>query len=622
MCGIAGVIGQFSGLEAQGMVQSMVSALAHRGPDDRGINSWTAGRNVVCFGHTRLSILDLSAAGHQPMTEPSGRYWTVFNGEIYNLPELHQLLDPERRLFRTSSDTEAILHAYDRWSLGAFQRFRGMFAFALLDTHARQVHLVRDPLGIKPLYYHASANGLLFASEVRALLATGHVPRRLDCDSVPHFLSCGWVGKESSAVADIRLLQPGQVLTVDFSGDRIQWRTATYESVFDVPQEGVLRDDRDECAGHMRHLLEQSVKAHLQSDVPVGLFLSGGIDSTALLHLMREAGREPPKTFTVVFSEAAFSEQKIARQVAQHYGAEHHELNLSELDLLNELPNALAAMDQPTMDGVNTFVVAKAAAATGLKVALSGLGSDELFAGYQSFRRVRWARMVAGVPLPVRAAVAGCGRRMMNRPPYDKVWDLATSPCTPGATYFISRQLFGSSEIAKLMLRGWAPNEETNSDLSADDINEISRLEMSGYMTGLLLRDTDSMSMASSLEVRVPFVDKMVVRHALRLPGSWKVASSKPKVFLLESMRGAIPAYVWDRPKMGFVFPFDRWMRSSLRDQVETTLDNSQLAESVGLRPKAVLAVWNSFLKGFVKFSKPWSLFVLLRWCERHGVSI
>jgi asparagine synthase (glutamine-hydrolysing) len=621
MCGIAGAIGRF-GSEGGAVVQSMVSALAHRGPDDSGTHTWTVGSNVVALGHTRLSILDLSSAGHQPMFVHSGRYWIVFNGEIYNFQELRKLLDPQDVLFHSASDTEAILHAYHRWSNEAFRTFRGMFAFALVDRDQHKVHLVRDPFGIKPLYYHVTGDRLLFASEVNALLSSGAVPRRIDENGIRHFLDCGWVGNSATLISGVQMLQPGHMLTVDISPAKsMTWDVTRYERESDV-SDNLTKSDSNESTAHMLHLLEQSVKYHLVSDVPVGLFLSGGIDSTALLHLMHQSGCIIPKTFTVVFAEKDFTEGEFARQVANHYDTEHREIDLSESDLLPQLPAALAAMDQPTMDGVNTYVIARAVRSAGVKVALSGLGADELFAGYPSFRRARWAQLIAKVPLSLRATMANGGRALLRGAGFLKLWDLVASDCTAEAAYRISRRLFASPEIDTLVSGRTPVRELAPALFFADPINEVSRLEMDGYMTGLLLRDTDFMSMASSLEVRVPFIDKAVVRHALQMPGGWKLAGNRPKPLLLESMRGAIPDYVWNRKKMGFVFPFDKWMRSALRHQVEETLTDKRLAEAVGLESKAVHQVWRRFLAGSVRWSQPWSLFVLLRWCERQRVSI
>jgi asparagine synthase (glutamine-hydrolysing) len=621
MCGIAGAIGGFSPGIADQIVRSMAAALTHRGPDDSGSCCWVLDPHVVALGNTRLSILDLSAAGHQPMAEQSGRYSTVFNGEIYNFKELRKLLDPENCRFRTSSDTEVILHAYHRWSEKAFQAFRGMFAFALLDRTARKVYLVRDPLGIKPLYFHISGGKVLFASEVQALLASGAIERRIETEAVSHFLSYGWVGGSNTAIAGIKLLQPGQMLSVDLGRETINCKLSTYAA--SIPVVARASDsDRNEASAHMFHLLAQSVKCHLTSDVPVGLFLSGGIDSTVLLHLMREAGCARPKTFTVAFADKRFNENQIAKQIARRYEAEHHNVEIGESSLLADLPCALTAMDQPTMDGVNTFVIAKAVRSAGVKVALSGLGGDELFAGYPSFRRARWARRAAKIPPRLRGAIgASCRRAKLTRR-QEKAWHLLESDCTPLATYRISRRLFGPAEINSLI-----PGTAVLDDLapfpsSGDDVNDISRLELTGYMTGLLLRDTDFMSMANSLEVRVPFIDRAVVDHALRLPGHWKLAPSVSKALLLDAMKGALPSYVWKRPKMGFVIPFELWMRTSLRAWIEETFGNRRLAAALGFSTQGLEELWRAFLKGHIRWSKPWSLFVLLRWCELQRACI
>jgi len=621
MCGIAGVAGSFSKTEADQIAQMMVSNMKHRGPDDHGVCTFAADPHVVSLGNTRLSILDPSPAGHQPMTEHSGRYWTVFNGEIYNFQELRRMLDPAERIFRTSSDTEAILEAFSRWSFKSFGMLRGMFAFALYDTEKRLLHLVRDQLGIKPLYYYTESDRIYFASEIRTLLATGNIRARLRPEAVPGFLSCGWVPGPHTMISGVEMLQPGQCLTVDMSRDEIKWEVSAYEEA--SPCESILLEaERNENVGHLHHLIEQSVKSHMVSDVPVGLFLSGGIDSTAILHFMERVGNSRPQTFTVVFSEEGFSEREYASKVAQRYGAEHREIELNESQLLEEMPAALNAMDQPTMDGVNTFVVAKAVSEAGIKVALSGLGGDELFAGYPSFRRARLAQFAAAVPRPARSALATLGRQVMRGPGFQKSWDLLSSDCTPASVYRISRQLFDEREIPMLAPRGEFLNEALLPTFSEDPINEMSHLEMKGYMTNRLLRESDLMIMASSIEVRVPFVDTVLIRHVLRLSGRWKTRGWLPKPLLLDALRGSIPEYVSHRPKMGFVLPFDRWMRSRFRPQIEETFGNHALAESIGLRPQAVQDVWQGFLKRSVRWSHPWSLFVLLLWCDRYGVSL
>jgi asparagine synthase (glutamine-hydrolysing) len=286
------------------------------------------------------------------------------------------------------------------------------------------------------------------------------------------------------------------------------------------------------------------------------------------------------------------------------------------------MPAALCAMDQPTMDGVNTFVISHAVHAAGIKVALSGLGSDELFAGYPSFRRARWAKAVSAVPRRLRGAFSALGRVAPGGGHHQKLWDFLESDCMPSAVYRVSRQLFSQAEISELV-PGYDRSVPAPSPTpSGDAVNDISRLEVEEYMTGLLLRDTDCMSMANSLEVRVPFVDKAVMRYAMGLPGRWKFASSIPKRFLLDAMRGGIPQYVSQRRKMGFVLPFDRWMRTVLRREIEATITDRSLAQTLGLHPEAVAQVWSGFVNGSIGWSRPWSLYVLMRWSARNRVAI
>jgi asparagine synthase (glutamine-hydrolysing) len=621
MCGIAGVVGAFKNGEDQSAIGAMIRSLHHRGPDDSGSVQFRYGDNVVAFGHTRLSILDLTSAGHQPMTDESGNNWITFNGEIYNFQELRKTLACCSSTFKTGTDTEVILRGYQRNGAQSFNALRGMFAFALLDRKNRKVLLARDPLGIKPLYYYRKDGKLTFASEVRALLASGQVPAKIAPQGMAHYLAHGWVGKSGTLIAGVEMLLPGQMLAVDVSGGEIQCT----KSVFAEPRqctENHSSESRSESAAHLRQILEESVRAHLVSDVPVGLFLSGGIDSAALLHLMSHVGQQPAKTFTVVFPDRELDEGRIAAQVAKLYGAEHQEIPLTDAELLAGMPAALAAIDQPTMDGINSYFISEAVRNASVKVALSGVGADELFGGYPSFRRALKAARIAAVPRSVRSKIAARGRRVLGSDRQQKFWDILSSECTAQDAYRASHRHFRPEEIERLF-GSWAGGEESLEALRTDDpVNAVSRMELDGYMTDLLLRDTDFMSMSQGLEVRVPFVDRVVERYVLGLPGSWKINSSRPKGLLLDAIGSAIPEYVWNRRKMGFTLPFDRWMRTSLRAQIEEVFRTERLIERTGLSAGAVRQVWDRFLEGETYWSRPWSLFVLLEWCKRNGVTL
>jgi asparagine synthase (glutamine-hydrolysing) len=600
MCSIAGIFGRGE----QEVVVRMNEAQRHRGPDDQGVVQCG---NVV-LGNTRLAIIDTSAAGHQPMHDPETGNWITYNGETYNFKELRRELGGE---WASNTDTEVVLRAYRRWGADAFRRLRGMFALAIWDNQRKRLILARDPLGIKPLYYYAAKDQLIFASELRALLASGLVPRRLSAAGLDSYLANGSVAAPLTIIDGVRQLLPGHYLeSVEFK-----------EIEFAVPRSDEVPDCRDEAVARLRAGLEESVRAHLVSDVPLGVFLSGGMDSSALVALMSRISEQRPKTFSVVFDEATFTEAPFSRAVAARFQTDHTEITLNEDRLLSILPEALAAIDQPTMDGINTFVVSQAVKNAGITVALSGLGGDELFAGYPSFRRAlklhslsRTARRV------LRAALSVVRNGSVQR---HKFRQLMNSEGTPADVYRISRQLFsnelgGPGCAAPTITPGWGRHP-------VDVVNEISRLELSGYMSNTLLRDTDAMSMAHSLEVRVPFVDTRLVDYVLSLPGAWKLnhGTKGPKPLLADALADLLPRDFLARPKMGFTLPFERWLQQNLRTEVSSVLEDASMLSVPALNSAAVQKLWRNFLQKprAVGWSRPWSLYVLAKWCEINRVA-
>ncbi|HKG80317.1 MAG TPA: asparagine synthase C-terminal domain-containing protein, partial [Pyrinomonadaceae bacterium] len=366
---------------------------------------------------------------------------------------------------------------------------------------------------------------------------------------------------------------------------------------------------------------EESVRVHLVSDVPLGVFLSGGMDSSALVALMSNLHHRP-KTFSVVFDEATFTEAPFSRAVAERFQTEHSEIRLSEDRLIEILPQAIAAIDQPTMDGINTFVISQAVKRAGITVALSGLGGDELFAGYPSFRRALKLGSMSPVSKRILRTASGVGKIAFNGSVQrHKFWQLANSDCTPEDVYRISRQLFSTDFITRIT--GHHAQYKTNGHQhSSDTVNTISQLELKGYMTNTLLRDTDAMSMAHSLEVRVPFVDTKLVDYVLSLPGEWKLdeKNKTPKPLLADALSDLLPRDFLARPKMGFTLPFEKWLQQNLRTEVASMLTDSSCF--AGLNSKAVEKVWDNFLQKprAVGWSRPWSLYVLAKWCEINGV--
>jgi len=643
MCGIVGILTRNSAIPP-GVLERATHSLAHRGPDDCGTlllkEAWLDDAQAepleIGLGHRRLAILDLSPLGHQPMQDPATGNWIVFNGEIYNFRELRNELDSLGATFKTQSDTEVILAAYRVWGEDCLTRLGGMFAFALWDTAHKRLLLARDPMGIKPLYYHHSKQVFLFASEVRTLLGTGLVPRRVDSTGVLSYLAFGSVYEPWTIVEGIRAVPPGHVVTVENGSVSI----CEYWNPLHAGKgqaESRYSEAEEQQAG-LSSILRDAVLSHLVSDVPVGVFLSGGIDSSALVAILSRHGVRST-TFSLVFQEEEFDEGRYSREVARCFGSDHHEILVSERAALAALPDALCAMDQPTIDGLNTYVIAAKTRAAGLKVALTGLGADEMFAGYSNFRRVPrmelFSRRMRRLPRLARrpfyaslALLGGKGDR--GRKLAELMGDDANdSDSHPDFVhpYFLVRALFGAVDRGALFSTPDAQasqqsldrmlEEAVNDCRSLDPVNRVSYLESHFYMRNTLLRDSDFMSMAHGLELRVPFLDRKLVETCFRIPGHKKLQGRSPKSLLLASLGVDLPREIVNRPKRGFTLPFERWMRGEMRPMVEDTLLKSSW-DQLPLSSSAVRKVWNRFLAGETSWSRPWSLFVVKRWCEQN----
>jgi len=624
MCSISGLltVTKLGSSLTEEAVTRMNAAQRHRGPDDQGTWSVSFHGGELSLGNTRLAIIDTSSAGHQPMFDPETGNCITYNGETYNFKDLASEI---RANPRSKTDTEVVLRLYNERGTSCFDKFRGMFAFAIWDDQKRELILARDRFGIKPLYYYISNELLVFASELRALLATGLIPRKLSRSGLASYLATGSVSAPLTMVEGVRQLLPGHYLQVKATGGG---SLRTTLARFATERREVPRPEtRDEAVAQLRAELEESVRAHLVSDVPLGVFLSGGMDSSALVALMSNVSSQPPKTFSVVFDEPDLSEEQYSRLVAQRFNTEHCEIRLGEQQLLDLVPEAIAGLDQPSMDGVNTFVVSRAVKHAGVTVALSGLGGDELFAGYPSFRRaLKFASMPFGSRRVLRAAAAVGGPLARGSVRREKVWQLASSGGSAAEVYQITRQLFAG--------RSW-PQMNTDAHRSEaarseDVVNAISKLELEGYMANTLLRDTDAMSMAHSLEVRVPFVDVNVVEFVLSLPGEWKLGqrtgapSSLPKPLLADALADLLPRDFLARRKMGFTLPFEKWMQGRLRAEMSAGFQDANSLTHSGLVADEARELWRKFLRAprAVGWSRPWSLFVLAEWCRLNRVAI
>jgi asparagine synthase (glutamine-hydrolysing) len=608
MCGIAGALLDDVG-EAQRAVARMCANMVARGPDDDGIETADFGSRTIVLGSRRLAIIDPSPAGHQPMHDPERATTIVFNGMIYNFRELRADLERLGERFRSNCDTEVVLRAYGAWGDSFVERLEGMFSVAVFDAASRRLVLARDRLGIKPLYYWRRGTEFAFASQVRAILASQLMPARLSTQGIASYLAFGAVQEPHTAIDGVHSLPPA-TLAVLAGAD------LSLSTYWEPPQDAVALADPREVEATLRRLLDESVERHLVSDRPVGVFLSGGVDSSALCALAA-ARHGGVRTLSVAFEEQALSEARFARAVADAVGSDHTEVTLTQSELRASLDGAFSAMDQPTFDGLNTYVVSRAAASAGLKVALSGLGADELFDGYGYVRRIELLERLARLPRPAARAGARAARVVLSgsRAAKAGAWLGDGDPRTP---YELLRGLFAPAEVVRILPSAGANGRaRAGGTVLPDELfRRVSVLDLTGYMRNVLLRDTDAMSMANSLEVRVPYLHDPLVDWVLRLP---EKAKGRAKSLLVRAMRDRLPREVWDRPKHGFLLPIESWLRSDLGAEVRQTLSSGTPALDRLIDSEEFSNEWVSFEAGRTGWLRPWSLYAMCRWADEVG---
>ncbi|HKI64158.1 MAG TPA: asparagine synthase (glutamine-hydrolyzing) [Burkholderiales bacterium] len=647
MCGIAGIIGN-PGERTRAALRKLSAALAHRGPDGDGY--WESSPDgcgrVVMLAHRRLSILDVSSAGAQPMVDAVTGDVVVFNGEIYNYVALRDQLLVEGQTFQSSGDTEVMLRALSIHGRDVVASLRGMFAFAMWDSSERKLLLARDPLGIKPLYFARNPDprgewSLVFASEVRAILACGLLGKpRLNPLAAASVVWNGFMVTPETVVAGIEAMWPGQIRVFDSVGNeeltQYYWE-AMQRSAPEFP---------DEPAG-LTSVLEDSVRLHLASDVPLGVFLSGGVDSASVANLAQKASRAPVHTFTLAFEEQAYNEGPIARQIAAAIGTCHREVVLTEEHFVDGLEAALDSLDQPSFDGLNSYYMSHAVREAGFKVALLGTGGDELFGGYTSFRDLptlmRWSRRMRWVPELVRVALARLVSTVMqpSRGPVPQqtrwsklpdmvqrgddllsLYQLAYALFLPG----FQRELLGNAATGALV-EGLPPVMRSRLLLETgarSPLSAISLMEHRLFLGERLLRDTDAVSMSASIELRLPLVDSVSFEYIDRLRDQDRYMPLRMKSILRRiGLRGLDPA-LFAQQKKGFVLPFDRWIRTGLGKVMDRTLRDPEAVGRTGLSPDAVARLWRAFLDGSpgIYWSRVWAIYVFVYWCRRHRVQL
>jgi asparagine synthase (glutamine-hydrolysing) len=644
MCGIAGMIGRLDEPN-RAVLERMSNAMVHRGPDASG--TWVSAPDARGWGallaHRRLSILDLSPAGAQPMVDPVTGHVVVLNGEIYNFRDLRRRLVAEGQKFQSTGDTAVMLRAIGLHGPGAVSWLRGMFAFACWDPKQRRLLLARDPLGIKPLYLARSSDpdagwSVAFASELRALLASGLLGTpHLNPEGVATAVWNGFVVGPGTAVKDIDLLWPGRLLELDDAGKEVR-----QEDFWCIPDHAP-RPAMDEDG--LAAILQEGMKLHLASDVPLAVFLSGGVDSSAMANLAQRAAQSPIHTFTLAFEEQELNEGPIARQIAAAIGTQHHEVVLTEGRFVENLETALDSLDQPTFDGLNAYYMSHAIRAAGFTVALSGTGGDELFGGYTSYRDLpvlqRWCRRAGWVPRGLQVAAATLATWPLRRsgaavPPqtrWAKLPEMVRHSQDLLALYQLAYALFLPGFQRELLAPGFAEALADGLPLAMRQrviaetrartpLSAISVMEQRLFLGERLLRDNDVASMASSLEQRVPLVDQVLFESVDRLGDQARYRPLGQKAMLRRiGLRGLDPT-LFNRPKSGFVLPFDRWIRRGLKDAMDQTLRDPQAIAPAGLDPAAVRRLWRAFLDGArgMYWSRVWSVYVFVRWCHRNRV--
>ncbi len=628
MCGIAGLIDFTCGKlpdPPENTLATMLDHLRHRGPDDRGEEKLDSkDGSTIYLGHQRLSIIDLSPKGHQPMPNDTCTLWISTNSEIYNFKELRSELEAKQYRFHSNSDTEVLLKAYEEWGVDCLEKLRGMFAFCIWDSRTNSLFLARDRLGIKPLYYFSSSDCFMFASEVRALAATGVPETSINETGLFNYLSFGSVSAPETIWNSILELRPAHYLLVskDSIIEKKYWSH--------LQKTSTAAPDSASYAENVARVLKESVRLRQVSDVPLGAFLSGGIDSSAVVSLMDPKSDRSVETLSVIFKEQEFDESEYSNLVAEQMETKHHTLELGEADLISTLSEAISAMDQPTVDGINNYLISKCARETGWKVALSGIGGDELFGGYESFRLapklLAMEKFLNALPASWSQKFGNLLKRILPISDRNtKLGHFVSGQNSGSHIYYLLRALFCEDQVASLFADKNMADRQIQKHLDRTQnlieslkrihpLKQISYLELTHYLPNTLLRDTDMMSMAHGLEIRVPFIDHQLVELMFAVPAEIQFARPPTKSLLVNSLINKLPTGLVHRKKMGFTLPFENWMRKDLKTEVESVLLAPVPALSGLISEAAVSKVWKDFLEEKVTWSRPWALYILKKW--------
>lgn len=650
MCGIAGILTDDPRPEAdlEAAASDMAGTLRHRGPDDDG--TFADAEAGVALGFRRLAILDLSPAGSQPMRSPSGRYVMVYNGEVYNFRDLREdLLDADVS-FRSETDTEVVLAAFDRWGIReSLSRFVGMFALAVWDTRSRELTLARDRLGIKPLFVHARDGMVAFGSELKALCRAPGFERRLDHDALASYLRHLYVPAPASIYRDTMKLPPGHTLTIPADDPHPLPEPAPYWSLEEVARQGVgnrFGGTEEEAVDRLDDLVRDAVRLRMIADVPVGALFSGGIDSSAVVAAMQETSDRPVKTFTVAFEQSEHDESGAARATAEHLGTDHTELAVGGDDALELVPRLPSMFDEPLANPsqIPTHLVCELARRR-VTVGLAGDGGDEVFGGYNRYRYgARLLPALSRVPRAVRRPGAAALRafsadtwtgvhdrlspllpaalrQRLPGPKIRKIADLMDAPDVPG----MYRSLLSAWQAPESLLREGRelPRDGLPSPGTVPELLERMMLaDQSSYLPDDLLAKVDRASMATSLEVRVPLLDHRIVEFSWRLPPEMKIEDGVTKRVLRRLLERRVPRRLWDRPKVGFTVPLAAWLRGPLEEWARDLLAPDRLRRGGVFRADRVQEMWRRFEEGGTQLAPGiWAITMFEAWREEWDVS-
>jgi asparagine synthase (glutamine-hydrolysing) len=614
MCGISAIIHPKEKLLVRETLDRMNAAMAHRGPDADGCYT----NDNIGLGHKRLSIIDTENSANQPMLSSNKKWVIAFNGEIYNYVEL-KANELQGVSFQTESDTEVILELFQKYGVEGISKLKGMFAFVIHNIETAETYVARDRYGMKPLYYSMQNDACFIASELRALLASGAIPRKLNRSALEEYIETQTVCAPNTLIEHVKLLEAGHYL--HFKKNETT-KHCYYRLLNDTSYE---LSDKKSAQELLRSTMRESVVQHMRADVPFGAFLSGGIDSSLLVGLMSEVRAEKINTFQISFEEEAFDERKYAQLVAKKFNTQHHEINLSANAFLKDIPAAIAAIDFPSGDGPNTYAVSKAAKEAGITVAISGLGGDELFAGYPVFQYMQSIEksFLLKLSYPLRKSASALLNSLSSTRSLRKKAELLGLPKANLASAFpLVRNVWKTNELITRTTKHFEIENNFNFifEKNAPLLNRVSAAEIESYMQHVLLRDSDQMSMAHSLEIRVPFLDHQVVELATHLSTNLKNPTS-PKKFLTETFADLLPHEVVNRTKMGFTLPWSVWMKNELREFTEEGFN--ELYKQDVINEKVLRKAWNKFIlgneeKSFISF---WHLSVLGHWMKNNGIT-